>query len=54
MKLKALADLSVPLIDREVRAGDVIDVPDDPGVVWDPALFEPVKDTSSKPSKKEG
>jgi hypothetical protein len=43
----------VPLLDREVADGEVVDVPDVQGdgvspVVWPSATWQPVKDTKAK------
>jgi hypothetical protein len=56
MKLKALTDMTVGLLDsRHVSKGDVVEVPDDPSVVWPEDLWEPVKESKSTgSSKKEG
>jgi len=53
MKVKALADLNVPFLGRDVTAGEVIDVPDGTNLPAD--YFQPVTDTPpAKPKTKEG
>ena len=49
----------VPLLDREVADGEVVDVPDTQGdgtspVVWPEATWQPVKDTPAKKADTSG
>jgi hypothetical protein len=49
----------VPLLDREVADGEVVDVPDVQGdgvspVVWPSATWQPVKDTPPKGKAADG
>ncbi len=59
MKVKALADMSVPMLDRaHISAGEILDVPETQGdgspIIWPPEYWEVVAEKPAKSAKKEG